>query len=424
MNRRDLLLALSSVPLVGCTRPPETPLAHLHGQDWVRGTFELYANGYAKVETRAEEASRRSYAVLARKGIVALDGLQARGVPFFLRVDPRSERFEIERTVPERLTFTAQMSEKDRAEAKASFERAREHVHTDYEEIRRLNGAMTSLLSEVVRVRNAIDAGELEQFRLVAMLGPLKEGQAPFALPSGVSPPDFEGVVYLLLARLEDDLARLAEVEAGMVTVGLVARATDAGSGSLAANVRKVLVGVEDDNKNAPTRPPTYPAEREAPTTRGKEIAARIAASEPYKAWKKREDGKLADGVGGFLGILDTMTGIPVSAVYKQVLDMWRGDADYLSYLGMAARFLPGGSALAKTIEDARGKTERTRTALAVLSDDPSAADVAKLAEKKGVGMVNTGSRYGLVRLRKQLVFFGDKRELDGSEEALRATGL
>ena len=51
---------------------------------------------------------------------------------------------------------------------------------------------------------------------------------------------------------------------------------------------------------------------------------------------------------GQMLTLVDSMTGLHVSAIYTQVLDIWRGDADYLSYLKTVVKMLPGGSAVAQ----------------------------------------------------------------------------
>ena len=59
--------------------------------------------------------------MLAQKGITALDALQTREVPFFIRVDQGEKGFAIARDVPERLTFTAGMSDADRQAAQAQL---------------------------------------------------------------------------------------------------------------------------------------------------------------------------------------------------------------------------------------------------------------------------------------------------------------
>ena len=67
----------------------------------MQGAYKLYSTKYAAVQTSADETSHDVYRVLAQKGIVALDALQSRDVPFFVRVDPsRAARSTIERKVP------------------------------------------------------------------------------------------------------------------------------------------------------------------------------------------------------------------------------------------------------------------------------------------------------------------------------------
>ena len=96
LPRRALLGGMVTLPLLplapllplGCARrPAEAPLAHLYGKEWVHGSYELYAGKYAGVQTAAKDSTEDAYKVLAQKGVAALDGLQARDVPFFMRVD-------------------------------------------------------------------------------------------------------------------------------------------------------------------------------------------------------------------------------------------------------------------------------------------------------------------------------------------------
>lgn len=423
--RRTLLVGLGSLPLIGCASQPKTPLAHLHGQEWVRGTYEQYAKSYAKVEDTTEKQSFDAYRVLARRGIVALDGLQSRDVPFFIKADGKSEKFVIVRNVPERLTYSADMTDADRVAAKLGFEKAREHLHTDYEEIRRLDGALTTLLAQLKRVRLAIDEGKIESYRIVRQLAPLAEGQAPFELPYQVSLKDYEAVLYLLLTGLEQDSASLAAVESDIVTVGLIARATDANSGSLAANLRKVLLAVAKDADTDKPREAQYPGDepRKVALAHGRELAASIAQSDAYKSWEKSERAKQFEAVGSLLATLDAITGLPTSALFQQAMDIWRGEADYLSYVKMLVKIVPGGGALAKAIGDGVEKTEKARDALATVKD-ARPDDVAAAAKKKGVGLLNTGSTYATTRAKKQLVFFQDGKEAAEIEEALKASTL
>jgi len=59
------------------------------------------------------------------------------------------------------------------------------------------------------------------------------------------------------------------------------------------------------------------------------------------------ESTKAFDQLGQMLSLLDSMSGLHLSPIYNQVLDVWRGDADYLSYLKTVVKMLPGGSQVA-----------------------------------------------------------------------------
>ena len=80
-------------------------------KEWVHGTYAHYAKAYVDVEDQAQTSSFDAYKLLAQKGIAALDALQSREVPFFIRVAPDGASFRVERDVPERLTFSADMSQ-------------------------------------------------------------------------------------------------------------------------------------------------------------------------------------------------------------------------------------------------------------------------------------------------------------------------
>jgi hypothetical protein len=428
VKRRAFLGALGTLAtaplwpgLGGCAHKEETPLAHLYGQDWVHGAYELYAGKYASIQTQSEQATQGAYGMLAQKGITALDSLQTREVPFFIRVDQTEKGFAIARDVPERLTFTADMSDADRQAAQAKWEKARETIQVDYEQIRRLDWALTTLLGQMQQVRSAIDSGQLEQFRLVRQLTALQQGdKPPFELPYQVTVPDYRDVLLLLLERLDDDRARLSRVESDIVTVGLTARATDSGSGSLSANLHKVLLAVVTDAGASEPRPKTYPADddtRGKYGARGKELMATIAASPEYITWEKHESTKAFDQLGQMLTLVDSMTGLHVSAIYNQVLDIWRGDADYLSYLKAAVKMLPGGSALAKVADQAIALTEKARKVAGQVQKGlalaKTAADGNYVQLAKDSGLLNAGSDFARSKLSKQLAFIKDPQELD-----------
>jgi hypothetical protein len=444
VRRRTFVLSLGTAPLwlpalpalSACAHHEETPLAHLYGKDWVHGAYEMYAGKYASIQTSSETTSKSAYAVLAQKGVVALDALQTREVPFFMRVDDGEQGFAITRDLPDRLTFTAEMSDADREAAQARWEKAREHIHVDYEEIRRLNWAMTTLLGQLQHIRSAIEDGKLEQYRLTRQLAALAEGdKPPFELPFQVSVADYRDVLFLLMERLEDDSKRLARVESDIVTVGLTARATDAGSGSLAANLNKVLLAVVTDADATSPRAAVFPQEgddRAQYLARGKELYESIKATPEYIKWEKHESTKAFDQIGGILTLLDSMTGLHTSAIYKQVLDIWRGDADYLSYLKTVVKMLPGGSEVVKVADQAIELTDKARK---IASQVAKGVGVAKSALDTGKklaggkmpapdagglmqfardgGLLNTGSEFARSKLDKQLSFFTDSKELD-----------
>ncbi|MDB4933734.1 MAG: hypothetical protein JWP87_706 [Labilithrix sp.] len=444
-----LIALVSSPPLIAACggRPPETPLAHLYGHEWVQGAYKMYSTKYAAVQTSADETSHDVYRVLAQKGIAALDALQSRDVPFYVRVDPAAQSFAIERKVPERLTFTADMTEADRKNAEAGWKKARDNIHLDYVEVKRLDQALTRLLGQVQRIRNAIEEGKIEQYRIVGQLAELKADptKLPYQLPYQVTPKDYEEILLLLLERLEDDRARLGVIEADVVAVGMTVRSTDANSATMAASIRKVLLAVIEDGTAKP-REPLFPAdqgEREKLLSAARALQAKIESSAEYTAWRKAETEKQLAALGAFLQVLDTMTGLPTSQVYRTVLNLWRGDHDYLTYLKTIAGFVPHGGAVARTIVEAIEYTEKARqiggTVVATvraasnggaagmvdaLAAEAKAQAAAQLtAQTKGV-VLNTASRFALERADKQLSFFKDKAEVGRVTDALAQTEL
>ena len=51
------------------------------------------------------------------------------------------------------------MTDADRKNAEAGWKKARDNIQLDYEEVRRLDHALTRLLGEIQRIRNAIEEG-------------------------------------------------------------------------------------------------------------------------------------------------------------------------------------------------------------------------------------------------------------------------
>ncbi len=440
-----LIALVSSPPLIAAcgSRPPETPLAHLYGQEWVHGAYKLYGAKYAAVQTSADETCHDVYRVLAQKGVVALDGLQSRDVPFYVRVDTSAQAFAIERKVPERLTFTAEMSDEGRKNAEMGWKKARDNIHLDYEEVRRLDHALTQLLGQVQRIRNAIDEGKLEQYRITEQLIELKKDptKLPYQLPYQVTPQDYQEILLLLLERLEDDRARLGVLEADVVAVGMTVRSTDAGSATLATSIRKVLLAVLEDGTVKP-RDVSFPAdagEKEKFLATARALASKIETSPEFAQWRAAEREKQLAALGAFLQVLDQMTGLPTSAVYRTVLDLWRGDRDYLMYLKTIAGFVPHGGAVARTIVEAIEYTVKARQIAGTVMATVKVASAGSLdalaaeakaqitaqatAQAKGV-VLNTASRFALDRADKQLSFFKDRAEVQKVTDALNETAL
>jgi hypothetical protein len=432
-----LIALVSSPPLIAACggRPPETPLAHLYGHEWVQGAYKLYATKYVEVQTSADTSSSDAYRVLAQKGIVSLDELQSRDVPFFIKVREGEKQFAIQRKVPERLTFTADMTDADRKAAEVAWKKGREFIHHDYEEIRRLDWALTRLLEQLQRIRNAIEEGRIEQYRLVEQLAELKKDptKLPYELPYQVAPKDYEEILLLLLERLEDDKTRMQAIEADIVTVGMTVRATDANSATLAASIRKVLLAVVEDGSAKP-RAALFPEssdERAKFLATARELQTKIETSPEFAAWKKEEREKRLAAIGAFLSALDAMTGLPTSAVYRTVLDIWGGDRDYLSYLKTIATLVPHGGQVLKVVTEAIEYTDKARkiggTVVAAVKTAQSGKleDIAQKALSDGKGaLLNTGSRFALERADKQLSYFKDKLEVDKVKDALDQTNL
>jgi hypothetical protein len=405
----------------GCAPKPTTPLAHLYGDQWVHGAYELYGDSFGELERAAHGSAMDAYRVLAGRGIGALDGLQEREVPFFIRAQPDSGRFGIQRTVPERLTYTADMSEEDRAAAKAAWERARENIQRDYEEVRTLEWALSELLGRLVEVRSAMEKSREEQFRLTRQLREVGEGSLPYELPYQVKPSNYASVVAMLVARLEDERARLAALESAVVSVGLTVRATDAGSASLASNLRKVLLGVVHDAEGAEPDKAVFPSEgdRQGVEKRGRALAAEIEKSPEYAAWLKREREAELDQIGAFLSVLDQVTGLPTSAVFKQAVTILSGDADYLDYLKLAASIAPHGSEISSVMDTAVTLTSTVRSA----SGDAARLLAAAEAGDAGV-LLNHSTSYARRHVNKQLAFYESAEEADQVAQALAAAPL
>jgi hypothetical protein len=449
LSRRELALGLALIPFSGgfvgaCgggkRNDPETPLAHLYGKEWVRGAYGLYAGKFSGVQTAAETQSFEAYKVLAQRGIISLDALQQRDVPFTMRVSDDEQTFAIARSVPDRLTFTANMTDKDREAATLAWKKARENIHHDYDEIQRLNGSLQTLFAQLQTVRSYIDEGVREQWRLCAQLEALKgdPNALPFQLPFQVTPKDYEQILLILLARLEEDQNKLAKLEAHILTVGLVARATDAGSGSLSLNLRKVLLSVVEDGKSPPQTLvfPEADAERGKMIANGTAIRDRIIVLPEYVRWTKDEKEKKFAAVGQFLQILDMATGLKTSVVYRVAINVWKGEKDYLEYAKVLLELIPHGGPVVKVLQQGLEYTQEARKYAGIAMDVyakynqikegklPTQEElIARVKQEaltrgqkelaKGESFVfNSASKFAMDRLPKQLSFFKDGGEM------------
>lgn len=424
LHRRSLLLGAVAVPLTGVAcSSPKTPLAHLHGPQWVHGAYEMYAKSYFNLQRDSEKRTHTAYDLLAQRGVTALEGLQQREVPFFIQVKEDGS-FAVSREVPERLTFTADMSEADRAAAKEIWSKAREHIQTDYAEVRRLDWALGVLFTQLRRVRNAIENTRIEQFRLTRQILAIRGGKLPFELPPQVTAEDCEKVFLLLIERLEDDRKRLTETESSMVAVSLSSRATDSNSASLAPNLHKVLLAVVADAHDSRLREPVYPGsqdDHDKGVTRGRTLLAEIQKSPEYIAWEQAERDKEFQRIGVLLDVLDQLTGMDTGGIFRQMLQVLQGKADYLTYLRMVAALAPGAGRLSKALNFAAESTEKLRAvSKAVSSGNPE----AMLAEASKVGLINVATRESRAKVGRQLIFLKDKKELEEVQSELAETSL
>ena len=435
LDRRELMATLGVALFAGpgCGRQPETPLPRLKGRAWVQGVYELHAQRYLDVQMGAETSSHGAYRVLAQKGVTALDGLQSREVPFHMRVDAASSRVQIERTVPERLTFTADMSVADRERATEAYHAARQHLHTDYYEIHRLDWAMSTLLGQLLAIHSAMEQAEIEQFKIVRDLAGLRGGGAtPYQLPERVTRDDYVEVLVLLLARLEQDRARLASIEASIATVGLTARSTDAGSGSLTKNLHKVMLSVIHDAEATTPTPARFPAStKQTRVAAGRELASQIEASTAYQEWKRAEDARALESAGMLFEAIDAVTHLPTSALFRTVIGIWRGEGDYLTYLQVLARIVPGGGRLAGVVRTGIDTSKRARDVIAraqgarerLKRGDWDQALESELAGRANA-VLNTRTAFARKRIERQVTFFSEEKELGEVASAVAASPL
>ena len=457
LSRRSLVTGAALIPFsggfVGCgggnKNDPDTPLAHLYGKEWISGAYGLYAAKFAGVQTTARERSFDAYRVIAQRGIISLDALQQRDVAFYIRVSDDESTYEIARSVPDRLTFTADMTDADRATATAAWKKARENIHHDYEEIQHLNGSLAELFGQLRAIRNAIEESIKEQYRFCVQLDALKTdpNAIPFQLPYQVTPKDYEQILLVLLSRLGNDQERLALLESHILAVGFVARTTDAGSGSLSPNLRKILLAVVEDGK-APLESADYPQaadERAKMTADGTKIRDRIIVSLEFIRWVKDEKEKKYAAIGQALMYLDMMTGLKTSVVYRTAINIWKGEKDYLVYAKTLVELIPHGGEVAKMLAQGLEYTEQARKYGSIALDvyktykdgklptqDELVARVKSEAISRGQkelskgesALFNAGSKFALDRLPKQLSFLKDKQEMAKVTDLFNQTDL
>jgi hypothetical protein len=208
--------------------------------------------------------------------------------------------------------------------------------------------------------------------------------------------------------------------------VGLTARATDAGSGSLAGNLHKVLLAVVQDSEASRPRPADFPQDKDkhdAQVAKGKDLVDAIRKSPEYLVWLKEEREKDLQQVGFLLSIFDKVTGLDTSTVFRQVVNIFSGDADYLSYLRIVAGIVPGAGLVSKALNQAIEVTQTVRDVSKKLDTGIKTAEAIASATK-GQGVVNAASQYARSRLSKQLVYYKDKAEVQSVVEALKSTDL
>ena len=182
----------------GCAHRSKTPFDHLYGPQWCQGVYKGYAEQWDGLRMGTEIAVRESYGVLTREGVSALDRLQSRSTPFYVLADPVSDRFVIRREVPDRLMFTADMSAQDRDRAQTEVDASREHIASDYSDVKRLEWALNGLLDQLARVGIAMQNANREMFNIVQIRQSLREGELPFELPYQVTVKQYDDVLLLV----------------------------------------------------------------------------------------------------------------------------------------------------------------------------------------------------------------------------------
>jgi hypothetical protein len=380
--------------LCGCAHKQKTPFDHLYGEAWCQGVYQGYADQYEGVYRGAGESARGSYGYLVQEGVSALSRLQSRGTPFYVGIDQATSMFSIKREVPERLTFSADMTEADRQRATEEFERARAHLAEDYTDVQRLEHTLNGLLDTLTGVRSVIQRTEEETYNLSWIRQSLKEeGIPPFELPYQVTLKRYDEVLVLLLARLDQDLNDLKTLESGIMTVVLAARATDSRSQSLAGNIEVAVLASVMDMENARTRrlPSTMPT-GEVWTQQahlGEAMFARVIADPGYQQYAAAKGSAGPDPIGAVLSIIDSIYGTHLAEAAVAVRNIIEGkDVDYLALLKGVASLAPRGTMVGDVLNKAVELTDKYRD---VMSKVDQAMAVAGKIQNAGDALSQVG---------------------------------
>jgi len=150
---------------------------------------------------------------------------------------------------------------------------------------------------------------------------------------------------------------------------------------------------------------------------------AAIRKDPEYTAWLREERNREFQQVGFLLAVFDQLTGVQTSVVFRQVIDIFSGDADYLTYLQAISALVPVVGRLSGSLTQAIETTRKVRDVAGKMKgalDDAAAISDAV----KDAGVVNVGSQYARKRLNKQLSFFKNKTRLDEAAAEIRESGL
>jgi hypothetical protein len=418
----------------GCAHRQKTPFDHLYGPEWCKGVYKGYAEQWDGLRMGTEIAVRESYGVLTREGVSALDRLQSRSTPFYVLADPVSDQFVIRREVPERLMFTADMSAQDRERAQVEFDASREHIASDYSDVKRLEWALNGLLNQLARVGSAMQSANREMFNIVQIRQALREGELPFELPYQVTVKQYDDVLLLVLGRLEKDVNDLKNLESGIMAVVLAVRATGDGSGSLTGNIEAaVLAAVLDgDNAAANRYPPVMPEGEEwiALRSKGDQGFARILADPTYGEYVTAKGSIGPDPLGMVLSLVDSVTGTRLGSVARQVRSIMDGEKpDFFELLRSAASFVPKGTMVGQLLDKAVDLTDTfQKTVKKVNEVKVTVGKVRTAGEALKSGNVDPGALFNvdasIQDAGKQLVFMKDKEARMDIQNQLKGLGL